>query len=334
MKRVLPFSLALAGAFAAVDGTVYNRTLCKPQPGAVVALYKLGPDGMEWVERAKSDAKGKFLIAQIPQGPSLLQTAYDGVTYNHMLPPGSPTNNLELEVFNSSRLPGGAQVVQHMVLFEPTGKELSVSESFIFRNDGKITYNDPQRGTLRFFLPEKAQGSVQVNAQAPQGMPIRRAADKTEQPNVYQVDFPIKPGETRIDLTYLMVFANPGVFESRLLYRGGPTRLVAPAGVTIQGEGIESLGQEPRTRASIYGVKGREYTVQILGTGSLRGPDGTSEEEAGPSIEQILPKMYDRRYLVLGLALLILGLGFLMLYRRAAPVRPDASEPARGSRRG
>ena len=119
-----------------------------------------------------------------------------------MLPPGSPESGVSLDVYNASKRPGAAEIAQHMILLEPVRGELLVSETFVFQNDGKTTYNDPDGGTLKFFLPPAAKGAMQVNATAPQGMPIRRAADKTGDTDVYKVDFPIKPGETHIDVTY------------------------------------------------------------------------------------------------------------------------------------
>ena len=100
-----------------------------PSPGATVTLYKLGENGLESVESVKSDAAGKFRIDQNLQGPRLLQSAYDGVTYNHMLPPGAPSTGVALDVYESSTQPGGAKVMEHMVLFEPGGSELAVAKA-------------------------------------------------------------------------------------------------------------------------------------------------------------------------------------------------------------
>src|SRR5260370_22089530 len=130
-------------ASAAVDGVVMNRTTDKPQPGATVTLYKLGQKGMESVESVKSDAQGKFRIDQNLQGPRLVQTAYDGVTYNHMLPPGRPSTGLSLDVYNAIQQPGAAKVMQHMVLLEPNGTELAVPETYFWMNTGKTTLYDP-----------------------------------------------------------------------------------------------------------------------------------------------------------------------------------------------
>lgn len=339
-SRLLIFLLAIP-AFAAVDGTVINKTTGKAQPGATVTLYKLGQAGMESVESVKSDANGRYTINQDLQGPRLIQTAFDGVTYNHMLPPGAPTSGVTLEVYNSSKKPGAAHVAQHMILFEPGASQMVISESYIYLNDGVTTYNDPDGGTLKFWMPEAAKGIVQVNATAPQGMPIQRAAEKTAKANIYKIDFPIKPGETRIDLTYLVPF-KPGSSYEGYLVEKGPTRIVTPKGVTVTGDGTASLGAEPRTGANIYDLKRTEYSITIQGAGALRGGGdqqaqdtggGASDSgDSGPQVEEIMPKVFasiqgnagllekvNSVKWILLITIAILTLGFVLLFRQQAP---------------
>jgi len=247
-SSVVPLLFVLP-VFAAVDGTVINKTNDKPQGGATVTLYKLGQAGMESIESVKSDAQGRFHIDQPVVGPHLIQTAFDGVTYNHILPPGSATSGLTLDVYNSSGQPGSARVERHFVILEPKGDQMSVTEGFEFRNDGRITYNDPDGGTLKFYLPAAAKGIVQVKATAPQGMPIDRAADKTGKKDIYKVDFPIKPGETEFRLNYLVPYTSGAAFEGKAVMKAGePTLLVAPAGFTLKGEGLEVKGQSRNRR--------------------------------------------------------------------------------------
>ena len=282
-------------AFAAVDGTVINQTTGKPQPGATVTLYKIGQAGPEAIESVKSGAGGKFHIAQDAPGPGprLVQAAYEDVTYNHMLPPGSPSNDITVDVYNSSKQPGDAKVDQHVVVFEPARGQLMVAEWYMFRNTGKMTYNDVEGGTLRFYLPPSANGAMKVNATAPQGMPVPQAAEKTATANVYKVAFPIKPGETRIDVNYTLPFNAPGIFEGKVLFKGGPTRLVAPNGVTVKGDGIQPLGQEPKSQANIYDVKGAAFKVEISGAGSLEA-ENAGEDSGGATYEQIPPRVYGK----------------------------------------
>src|ERR1019366_3860867 len=200
--------LACVPLFAQITGTVTNQTTGKPQAGATVALYKVATrTGPELVDQAKSDAEGKFTINQSAQGPgpALIRTAFDGVTYNHMLPPGSPTTGLAIEVYNASKQPGAAKVEKHMILLEPSAGQLAVSETFLFKNEGKTAWNDPDAGTLKFFLPAGA-GKPEAKATAPGGMPLGAPIVKTAKPDVFAVDFAIKPGDTRVDVAYTVPY--------------------------------------------------------------------------------------------------------------------------------
>jgi hypothetical protein len=326
---VILYLFAAAAAFGAVDGTVTNKTVNKPQAGATVTLYKLGGAGMEAVESVKSDASGKFIINQDANSPHLIQTAYDGVVYNHMLPPGQPRTGLNLEVFNAINKPGATKIKQHMILVEPLGTELQVRESYFYENSGATTWNDPYGGTLRFYVPQETRGNVEVMATAPQGMPIRRPADKAKEAGVLKVDFPIKPGESRIDVNYKLPFTSPGTFAGKILQPSESTMLAVPRGVEVKGEGVEQAGKEPRTQASVYKVTAKAFKIELTGTGELQPAAGGGEgsggggEENGPSISQIQAKIYDRVYWVLGLTMGALLLGFVLMYR---------AEPAKGKK--
>jgi hypothetical protein len=328
--------LATIPLMAAVDGVVINGTTGKPQAAATVSIYKFGDAGMESMETVKSDAQGKFAFQYtVPPGrPHLIQAAFEGVTYNKMLNPGAPSSGVQVEVFNAQPKPGDARVSQHMILFEPVDGKLIVSENVIYQNTGKTTYNDPA-GSFRFYLPKETNGKVKVMCAAPNGMPIEKSASPTKAANVYSVDFPIKPGETRFQLTFEMPMPEPAVFAGRILHKEGQTRLVTPKGVSLKSSAIQELGREPSTQAAIYSVKGEDFQVEIEGTGALReaAPESGAGED-GPSIQEIMPRVYDRVHLVIGLASAILVLGFLLIYRSSPLAASQASTPSgKGKRR-
>ena len=309
--------LAALPAFAVVSGTVVNRTTGKPQSGATVGLNKLGQNGIELIDQATTDAQGKFSISQEVQGPHVIRTAFDGVTYNHMLPPGSTTTGLDLEVYNASTQPGSAKVSKHMLLFEPSGGELVVSETFLYVNPGKTAWNSDS-GTARFFLPSAANGKVQINATAPGGMPIRAAVVKTADPNIFAVNFPVKPGETRFDLNFSLPYNSGDPYQGKVPTADDNTYLIAPAGVTLAGESLSDLGAEPRTQAHIYGLSAKTYDIKLTGAAAAAEPSGEAGSE-GPKIEQIMPRVNSQTTLILSLALGILALGFALLYRAPNP---------------
>jgi hypothetical protein len=340
MRLAILFLAAAALQAAAIEGIVLNGSTNKPQPGATVTLFKVGGNGPETIESVKTNSDGKFSIDKEVPGPRLLQAAFDGVTYNQMLPPGAPANAVTINVYPSSKNPGNARIDQHMMLLEPAPNNiLSVSESFVWRNDGKSTFNDPDHGTLEFYLPPGTAGKVEINARAPQGMPIRRAAEKTARPNIYKIDFPIKPGQSQFDLTYQLPFTSPGEFEGKVFYKGGPTRIVAPQGVTLSGDGVQTLGPGPQgTNVTIYGVDNADFKIAITGTGTLRNADqGSGDQGGGASISQIMPRLYgsgspNATFMetvgnvkwIMSLTLAILALGFTLLYRVGSPTESKA----------
>ncbi len=317
MRWLVLLLLVLAPLEAAVDGIVKNMTSGVPQPGVSVTLYRVsGREQMEPLKTVKTDSEGRFSFEESPQGMGLLQTVYDGVTYNEMLRPGAKTTGLELHVYRSSPKPSGVRVTEHMILLEPMGKILHVSESILYMNTGKQVYSDSRHGVLKVYLPPEIRGKPVIMATAPGGMPVERPAEKTVQANVYKIDFPVKPGETRFDITYVLPEPESHVFSGKALHKGGRVRIVVPEGVTLSGEGLKLIGREPTTQAAVYETAGPEYSVKFTGSGSLRSPEAETSSGGGPGIEQILPRIYDRAGWIVALSLAILLLGFVILYRR------------------
>jgi len=323
VARTLVFSMALiTPCFAAVDGVVMNGSTGQPQPNAIVSLVQPGQGGMKTLFSVKSDAQGVFRFDKdVPPGPILVQTFFDGVNYNQPLIPGTPTSGVRVQVYDATNKPV-AKVAQHFIVLQPSATDITVSEGILYQGDPKLAYSDPVNGTLKFYLPPEANGKVQVTINSTGGMPIQRPAEKTKQPNVYKVDYAIKPGETRFDLNYTLPATSPMKFSSKILHTEGASDLVAPQGVTLKGDDIELAGQEPQTKATVYKIKSPNYTVDIEGTGALEqanaggGGGASSEEDNGaPTLQEVKPRIYDRMYWILGMAFAVLGLGSVVLYR-------------------
>jgi hypothetical protein len=207
-----------------------------------------------------------------------------------------------------------------MILFEPSGGQVAVNETYLVTNTGKTAWNS-DGGTIRFFLPAGANGKAQVQATAPGGMPIGAGVLKTSKADVYAVDFAVKPGDTRFDVSYSMPYTAGEPLAGKVATKDDNTYLIAPNGITLAGEGLNDLGTEPRTQAHIYGLASDSYKITLTGTeaaapGAADGGGGGEQPEAsGPQIEQIMPRVNGQAKLILGLALGILGLGFALLYR-------------------
>ncbi len=321
MRTCAALLLFAASAWAAgIDGTVMNGTSGQPQGNALVSLLQPGAGGMQTLASTKSDASGKFHFDQDPQGPRILQAIYNGVIYNQVAPPGTPAAGMTVTVYEPVNDPAAAPMTQHLVLLQPGDTELAVSEEFLFVNAGKTTFNDAANGSARVWIPEAGRAAAKVTVTAPGGMPIQRDPAKTREPGVYKIDYPLKPGETRFEVNYSLPITQPSAFEGKTVGATSPLRLVVPAGVTLKGEGVELLGQEPTTQAGIYSVKAADYRVEIDGTGTIAPPQTPSGEDSGmPQIVEGPPRIYGRIWWILGLCFLILAIGASLLYRRGDP---------------
>ena len=307
-----------APAFAAISGTVMNGTTGQPQAGITVMVLRMTPQGPQPGGSVKADAQGKFTLEGGVEGPTLVRATLDGVTYNHVLAPGMPSEGITLEIYNASKEAGGAKVSKHMILFEPTVDQMVVNEAFIVSNTGKTAWNDPGNGTLHFFVPPTVQGEVQVSATPPGGQPLRQPVEKTGQANISKINFPMRPGESRIDLNYTVPYKEGTSYAGKIASKDDNTYLIVPSTVTMKGDNLSDLGQEPRTKAHIYGLKGTEFQVQLTGAVSLRNTEAAedpADTSGQPKIQQIMPRVYGQTKLILALALGILALGFVLLYR-------------------
>jgi hypothetical protein len=143
---------------------------------------------------------------------------------------------------------------------------------------------------------------------------------------VFKVDFPIKPGETEFDVSYVLPAGSPFTFHGRVVgvkgMPAGPLRLIAPPGVTFSGNDIQQIGTEPKTQATIYNVTATgNFSFDIAGTGSLHQPEAdTGDDSDRPQVTEGNPPIYAHLGWLLMLAFGILGVGLVFLFR-TSPVR-------------
>jgi hypothetical protein len=164
-------------------------------------------------------------------------------------------------------------------------------------------------------------------------MPIAATAGPTATANVFKVDFPVKPGETRFDIVYTVPYTEGADYEGKVVTKDENTYLIAPNGVTLDGAGLNDLGEEPRSQAHIYGLADSAYQIKLTGApvASSTADSGAGDQaDNGPQIEQIMPRLYSQTVPIILLALAVLAVGFALLYRSKTPAGQETNERGRG----
>ena len=190
----------------------------------------------------------------------------------------------------------------HLIMIEPSATSLEISETFLIRNESNTTFQDSSNGTALFYPPKTAGDKVQVSVTPPTQMTIQRQAVKAAKPGSFKIDYPARPGETRFDMHYTLPASD--TFSGKIVEGERPTTIVTPLSVKLSGDGIKEMGVEQEVQARLYQVTAPSYSVKIEGTGSIRerqSKAGPEEDTGQPKTTEILARVYDKMYWVLGL---------------------------------
>jgi hypothetical protein len=315
-----PLAIARAGT---VRGTVMNGTTGKPAPGIELTLVQL-QGGMQELAHSKSGTQGEFTFDNPALGaqPMLVRAVYHGVTFNHAVPPG--TSTAQVDIYESTKDAKTINVPSHVVIFQPNGATMIVGEEYQIENKSQppVAFYKTE-GSFDFALPEGGQ-LQQVAAAGPAGMPVvQLPIDKKK--NRYSIAFAFRPGDSSVRFSYELPYTgNSATVKIPTIYPGGRLLVVAPPSVQISGEGLAPGGQEQGM--NLYGRQdvpaGTIVAVSVSGTapapdanaGADQGQQGRDAqqgggESAGVSIQQVPGRLDGLKwYLVAGfLGLFVMG---------------------------
>jgi hypothetical protein len=344
-----PLAMAQAGT---VHGTVMNGTTGKAASGIEVVLIQL-QGGMQEVAHSKSGAQGEFTFDHPGLGaqPMLVRAVYHGVNFNHAVPPGSST--AQVDIYEPTKDAKTINVTSHVVIFQPNGTTMIVGEEYQIENKSQppMAYYKTE-GSFDFALPEGGQ-LQQVAAAGPAGMPVvQLPIDKKK--NRYSIAFAFRPGDSSVRFSYELPYTgNAATVKIPTIYPGGRLLIAAPPSVQISGDGLAAGGQEQGM--NLYSRQdvpaGTVVGVNISGTapppdanaGAEQGQQGRDAqqgggESSGVSIQQVPGRLNDIAPTWLIASVFIVGFGILGLVlwsKKVATVAhmegqehaPDAVEP-------
>ncbi len=222
-------ALAQSGS---VSGTVTNKTNNKPAVGDDVVLIRLA-QGMQEATRTKTDAHGHFTLELPDPGIHLVRVTHDKANYFKPAPPG--TTSVDIDVYNAAAhvkgIVGEANVIR--VQTDEPGKSLKVVENFFVRNDSTPPMTQFSDRPYEFYLPAGAviEGSA---ALAPNGMPVQAAPVPLGDPNHFAFIFPIRPGETRFQVSYHVPYSGSFQLDPKPTLPTDTIAVIMPKSMTFK----------------------------------------------------------------------------------------------------
>lgn len=295
---VLAFSAANAFTTSAVAqdlaGIVTNGTTEKPAAGVEITLLKLS-QGMQEAGSTKTDAKGKFSFKlDDPGGPHLLRATYQGSTYFKMAPPGTPS--ADVTIYDTGKKIDGLSYTVDVLKLQAEGDQLHGTRLFAINNQSKPPRTQMGETTFEFYLPEGAK-IVSTMAKAPNGQPVKAAVTQQKERNMYAFAFPLRPGETQMQIGFDMPYKGSLELNPKSPYPLEHFVVMLPQSMKFEAmsTSFQTIKEGPGTGSANVQVAtqtqpGQSLAFKISGTGTLppeseNAGGGQSPGGAGPGSE-------------------------------------------------
>ena len=345
--RVILTVLALgAWALAAsLTGTVTNKTTGKPAAGDTVALIKLG-QGMEESASVKTDASGRFSIPlDDPSSPHLVRVTHQGVAYFKPAPPG--TTSADVEVYDVvTHALDGVSLTADVMSIQADASTLQVTQLFVVTNNSTPPRTVMGDRPFEFYLPEGAQIDSGM-AESPGGMPLNKDPVPTSEKNRYFFGFPLRPGQTRFQLSYHLPYSGQGTFQPRTVTPLDHLVVMLPKSMQFRptAGNFQSIPDKDADVHVVSGMlPGQQIAFEVSGTGATSrvpgggggGDQGSAGSDSGgmgggsadnrpggglgPPTETPDPLFQYRWQILIGLGLVLTFGAFYILNRR--PIAP------------
>jgi 5-hydroxyisourate hydrolase-like protein (transthyretin family) len=272
-------SFALAES---ITGVVTNKTTNKPAGGDDVVLIRL-QQGMQEAARTKTDAKGRFTL-EIPSGEDqaihLVRVTHDKANYFRPAPPG--TQSVEVDVYNAAANVKGVSSEADVMRLQTdeSGKALHVVENFFVKNDSNPPLTQFSEKPFEFTLPTGAvvEGSA---ALSPGGMPVQASPVPLAEPNHYTFIFPIRPGETRFQISYKLPYSGSFKFSPRVMMPTDTVAVMMPKSMTFAAGASSAYAPvTEETTAQTYVARGvvpsQTLDFTVSGTGQMPRDTGAT----------------------------------------------------------
>src|SRR5437868_3685326 len=273
-----------AQSFAAnITGSVTNKTLDKPSAGDDVVLLKLS-EGMQEAARTKADGQGKFTLA-IPDdgGQHLVRVTHQGVNYFKPAPAG--TTSVQVDIYDAGKQVPGITGRADIMRVQADGGQMEITELFVLQNASKPPRTQMSDRSFEFTLPEGAIVEASLAA-GPGGMPVNSAPVPTGEKNHYAYVFPIRPGETKFQISYHLPYSGSFSFGPQASTLMEDVVIMLPKSMHFNSGGTEFASSGEEKGMSIFiahnVTAGKQLVFSVSGTGQI--PREAQESGAGEQV--------------------------------------------------
>jgi hypothetical protein len=217
--------LTSLSAASTIEGMVINSSRNQPSSGDEVVLYSIDQT-MHEVNRTKSDALGSFRFETSSDLKYLVAVLHQKVSYHAKVL--SSTSLVEVSVYDAASAVTKVQEASKTIFPQVDGDDLKFTEFFVVSNQSTPPRALFAKQTFSFLLPKGAiLDSTAV--QPPGTLPFFVTAFACGTRGQYCIDYPIRPGTTKIRSVYHLPWSGGISMATPLLHPVGEVSLMIPA---------------------------------------------------------------------------------------------------------
>lgn len=289
-------AVGLTGASAAwgapIEGTVTDRTTNRPSAGDTVALIRLA-QGMQEAAHATTDARGHYTLeVNDADQMHLVRVTHQKANYFQPVPPGTQTVNVD--VYDSADKVPGVTTEADVMRMEADSSGLHVTENFFVRNASSPPRTQFGARAYEIYLPPNAQ-ILAAAALGPGSMPVQSAPVPLGEPGHYTFIFPLRPGETRFQVSYRVPYSGSVELKPRAAEPVDNLAIILPKSMQFSASpasAFQPIDQDVNVQTYLTKnvTPGEKLALRIAGTGQLpqqsaeaQGADNNGQGDNGQS---------------------------------------------------
>ena len=332
---VILFSLLMcAGTFAAqITGTVTNATTNKPSSGDEVTLLSL-TSGMQEVGKTKTDRQGHYTLDVPDEGTQhLVRVARQSVHYFEAAPPGAST--VDITVYDAATQVEGLVTDARVFHLQASGGSMDVQELYILNNQSQPPRTKIGNQTFAIALPDGAEMG-EASLTGPSGMPVTVATVPSGAKDRYAYDFPIRPGQTRFEVTYKVPYSGSHEFSFKPEAPLSELGVLLPKSMKFNGVSGGFAQDVDESGLAVFFAKNipanQEVKFSVSGEGLIpTGPSGGNpSQSAGESGGSVIPSpssgTREALWFIVGALVILIGGGAFVMWRKSASAK-NAQDP-------
>jgi len=270
--------LTAAACAASISGVVTNKTTNKPAAGDDVVLIAFG-QGMQEAARTKTDSQGHYTLNIPDNGMHLVRVDHQKATYFEPVPPGTTTVNVT--VYDVEPKVEGVSTEANVMRIETTPQGLHVVQNYFVKNDSNPPRTQFSNRAYEIYLPPDAKIEASA-AMGPSGMPVSSSPIPLGDQGHYAFVFPVRPGETRFQLSYTLPYNGSYKFTPRIALPTENVAIMLPKSMQFSG-GAPFQAADVDTNAQTFLARNVQPSQALAFTVSGTGSMPRDSEQTGAS---------------------------------------------------